>query len=259
MAIPIYRQQITVEGVLLEVVTDQHCRWCDRIYADLRVEPFRLTRSGMPAPFVAPSWGEAERREQITDDLAALVQHRQAYGIGPLFGATRCPYCRRGLRAERDPISVSFPLSVVVNFMAWLFGLLGPRPEAANMPSATAPSNAATADQWRDIREAAGTLGVEPAALWFAAGKVTTRSLEIDDPKWTQERVHNYLRQRRVLWIRTNTPQPSADLSAEPPIDRGGPASHSQEAQGGAAPTGASPPPAQQRYIPRQPKWPDDD
>jgi len=137
MAIPIRQQVITLSGLLLGVTTDVTCPTCQKSYADLRQESITIKRSGTPAPFVAPTWGQEKRRQEVASELRAMVELREAYGLDARFGATRCPHCRLPVREEPDPR--------VVGTEAWLVfgGILAAAAAAAagglasNIPQST--------------------------------------------------------------------------------------------------------------------------
>ena len=125
MAIPVYRQKTSIEGLIVGVAAAQTCPKCGQTYSDLRVEPVSVSRSGVPAPFMAPSWGESKRRTEVSAELAARVQDRETYGIAPMFGAIRCPACRRGLRRQADPSYIKTEVWLAIGLILGLIVAYG--------------------------------------------------------------------------------------------------------------------------------------
>lgn len=155
MAIPIRQQVITLEGTILGVVTDLTCTRCGQPYADLRVEPVSVTRKGIPAPFVAPTFGEGARREQVAGDLRAIVVDRESYGLDRRFGAIRCPHCLMGFWRMADPTSFKATgLMILGAILATLVGV------------AAFQLSKATSDQ---LPAAATDAGLRWGAVGFAA------------------------------------------------------------------------------------------
>jgi plastocyanin len=115
------RQQVSeLNATLLGVVTDLECPRCRRVYADLRQESIHVVKRGIPAPFVAPTWGETGRRRQVLLDAQAIVLDREAHGLRTPFGAARCPHCRVGVRRGPDPTFAPFKLWLVLGVFVGL-------------------------------------------------------------------------------------------------------------------------------------------
>jgi hypothetical protein len=121
--ITIRQQVIGVEGKILGAVEGLTCPYCSDVYTELRVEPVNVSRSGAPAPFVAPTWGEAGRRAEVAAEISGLIAEREEKGIPEAFGAPRCPSCGRGVRSGPDPTY----FSVMIGAGGWLLvgGIIG--------------------------------------------------------------------------------------------------------------------------------------
>ena len=112
MAIRVQQQVTSLSGLILGVTTGVTCPRCTKPYADLRRENVSASRGGVPAPFVAPTWGQAARQQQVIEELRDVIADRDANGIDRWYGSSRCPHCRLAVQFEPD--------TRVVGMRAWV-------------------------------------------------------------------------------------------------------------------------------------------
>jgi hypothetical protein len=114
VVVAIKQQVITVQGKVLGVATDNVCPTCGAGYVELRRQDVKISRSGVPAPFGAPTWGEARRKQELAAELQRVVAAYEEVGLPREAGAARCPACRRGIRPGPDPTFAPARLWVLV-------------------------------------------------------------------------------------------------------------------------------------------------
>lgn len=103
MAIPIRQQVVSIEGLILGAVSGVECPRCSHDYVDLRTKKVKVSRAGLPAPFVALSWGEERRKEAVLAALRDALAGYERDGLERQWGAIRCPHCRLGVQDRPDP------------------------------------------------------------------------------------------------------------------------------------------------------------